>query len=248
MVHLLSTRCHLTNLAQRVAKYLKNCPGCCKLARHTGPPPLLLPLPVPDSPWRDISGDFLGLLPTSDGFNMIMLNGDRLTKMRHYMPRADKEADRGTSAPGMARLYLDHVCGMDGLPDTIVLDRGSQFITAIWVHLTSSLGIKRKLSTAYHPQTDGQIGVANQDLENYQLQYVWGKHDNWALWRSVAEFASNSAPSATTSISPFHAFYWYELYMDVDNPAGEPGSLTHFPSKHLSRSQVEAFAASFKET
>ena len=148
MVRLLSARFHLKNLAQRVAKYLKNCPQCCKLARHTGPPPLLRPLPVPDSPWRDISVDFVGPLPKSDGFNMITVVVDRLTKMRHYIPCTAKEADSGTSAPAMARLFLDHAFRLHGLPDTIVSDRGSQFISAFWEHPTSSLGIKRKLSTA----------------------------------------------------------------------------------------------------
>ena len=83
MVWLLSARFHRKNLAQRVAKYLKNRSVCCKLARHTRPPALLRPLPVPDSPWRDLSVDFVRPLPTSDGFNMIMVIVARLTKMRH---------------------------------------------------------------------------------------------------------------------------------------------------------------------
>ena len=73
MVRLLSARFHLKNLAQRVARYLKNCPVCCRLARHTGPTLLLPPLPVADAPWRDISVDFVGPLPVSDGYNMIMV-------------------------------------------------------------------------------------------------------------------------------------------------------------------------------
>ena len=161
MVRLLSALFHLKNLAQRVAKYLKNCLVSCKLARHTGPPPLLRPLPVADSRWRDISVDFVGPLPTSDGFNMIMVVVNRLTKIRHYIPCTAKEADSGTSAPAMAWLFLDHVFRLHGLPDTIISDRGWQFISAFWKHLTSSLGIKRKLSTAYHPQTDRQTERAN---------------------------------------------------------------------------------------
>ena len=86
MVRLLSVCFHLKNLAQRVAKYLKNCPVCCKLARHTGLPPLRRPLPAPDALWRDISVDFVGTLPVSDRYNMIMVVVDRLTKMRHYIP------------------------------------------------------------------------------------------------------------------------------------------------------------------
>ena len=151
MVRLLSALFHLKNLAQRVAKFLKNCPVSCKLARHTGPAPLLRPLSVSDPPWRDISVDFVGLLPTSDRFNTIMVVVGPLSKMRPYIPCAATEADSGTSAPAMARLFLDHVFRLHGLPDTIVSYRGSQFISAFWEHLTSSLGIKRKLSTAHHP-------------------------------------------------------------------------------------------------
>ena len=247
MVRLLSPRFHLKNLAQRVAKYLKNCPVCCKLARDTGPPPLLCPLPVPDAPWRDISVDFVGPLLTSDEFNMIMVVVDRLTKMRHYISCTATEADSGTSAPAMARLFLDHVFRLLGLQDTIMSDCGSQFISAFWEHLTSSLGIKHKLFTTYHPQTDGQTKRANQDLENYLRRFVSWKQDDWACWLSVAEFAANSAPSATTGISPFHAVYGYEPRMDFDIPAGEPGSPTHDLSKHHAWSQAEALAASLKE-
>ena len=80
MVRLLSARFQLKNLAQRVVKYLKNCPVCCKLARHTGPAPLHRPLPVPDAPWRDISVDFVEPLPTSDEFNTIMVVVDWLKR------------------------------------------------------------------------------------------------------------------------------------------------------------------------
>ena len=107
MVRLLSACFHMKNLAQRVAKYLNNCPVFGKLARYTGPPPLLSPLPVPDSSWRDISVDFVGPLPMLDGFNMIMVVVDRLTKMRHYIRCTAKEADSGTLAPAMAWLLLN---------------------------------------------------------------------------------------------------------------------------------------------
>ena len=80
----------------------------------------------------------------------------------------------------MARLFFDHLFRLHDLPDTIVSDRGSKFVSAFWDHLTSSLGIKRKLSTAYHPQTDGQTEGANQDLENYLRRYVSWKQDDWA--------------------------------------------------------------------
>ena len=192
IVHLLSARFHLKNLAQRVAKYLKNCPVCCKMARHTGRPPLLRPLPVPDAPWHDISVDYVRPLPVSDAYNMIMVVVNWLTKMRHYIPWAAKEVDKGTSAPAMPWLFLDHIFRLHGLPETIVSDRGPRFISSFWECLTTSLDNKCKLSTAYHPQTDGQTERANQDLENYLRRYVSWKQDNWARWLSVAEFAANA--------------------------------------------------------
>ena len=201
MGHLLSARFHLKNLAQRVAKYLMNCPLCCRLARHTGLPPLLPLLPVPGAPWHVSSVDFVGPLPVSDGYNMIMVVANRLTKMWHYISCMAKATDNGTSVPAMAQLFLDHIFRLPGLPETIVSDRGPQFISGFWEHLMTARGIRCKLSTAYHPQSDGQTEGANQDLENYLRRYVSWKQDDWARWLSVAEFVANAAPSATTGTS-----------------------------------------------
>ena len=126
-------------------------------------------------------------------------------------------------------------------------DRGPQFISLFLEYLMASLDIKRKLSTPYHPQTDGQTERANQDLENYLRRYVSWKQDDWAHWLSVAEFAANAAPSATTGISPFHAVYGYEPRMDFDI-LPETDSPLLDPSKHHASRQAEALAMSLKGT
>ena len=126
-------------------------------------------------------------------------------KIRYYIPCTVKEVAKGTSAPAMARLFLDCVFRLHGLPETIVLDHGPQFISSFWEYLTTSLGVKRTLSTAHHPQTDGQTERTNQDLKNYLPGYISWKQDDWACWLSVAEFAANAASSATTGISTSHA-------------------------------------------
>ena len=161
MVHLLSAGFHLKNLAQRVAKYLKNCSVCCKLARHTGPPPVLRPRPVPDAPWRDISVNFVGPLPVFNGYNMIMVVVDRLTELRHYIPCMAKQAKKGTWAPAKARLFLNCNFRLHGLPETIVLDRGPLFIPSFSEYLTTSFGIKRKLS------------VTNMEDTGIQDRVIW---------------------------------------------------------------------------
>ena len=148
----------------------------------------------------------------------------------------------------MARLFLNYVFQLHGLPETSLLHRGHQFISSFWEYLTTSLCIKRKLSTAYHPQTEGQAERANQYLKNYLRRYVRWKQDNWACWLSVVEFAANTAHSAMTGISPFHAVYGYEPHMDFDNPTGEPDTPTNDPTKHYARHQAEALAKSLKET
>ena len=147
----------------------------------------------------------------------------------------------------MARLFLDYVFIFHGLPDTIESDHGPQLISSFWEYLTRSLGIKRKLSTAYHPQTDGQTERANQDLDNYLWRYVSWKQDDWARWLSMAEFAGNTAPSATTGILPFHAVYVYEPRMDFDILA-ETDTPPRDPSRHNAKRQAEALAMSLRGT
>ena len=114
-------------------------------------------------------------------------------------------------------------------------------------YLTRSLGIKRKLSTAYHPQTDGQTECPNQDLEDYLWRYDSWKQDDWARWLSMAEFAGHTAPSATTGISPFHAVYVYEPRMDFAILA-ETDTPPRDPSRHHAKRQAEALAMSLRGT
>ena len=248
MSRLMSPRYYIKHMARRIARYLRNCPMCCKLARHTDPAPLLRPLPIPDAPWRDLSVDFVGPLPESKGYNTIMVVVDRFSKMRHYIPCTAKDLEKGTTAEAVARLFLDHVFRLHGLPDSILSDRGPQFVSAFWDKLTKTLRIKRKLSTAYHPQTDGQTERVNQDLENYLRRYVNWKQDDWVDWLSVAEYSANAAPSASTGISPFRAVYGYEPRMDFDTPSTSASNSPMPPSERDARGQAEALANKLRDT
>jgi hypothetical protein len=93
--------------------------------------------------------------------------------------------------------------------------------------LTALLGIKKKLSTAHHPQTDGQTERANLDLENYLRRYVNWLQSDWSTWLATAEYAANSQASSATGVSPFYANYGYEPRMDFDvNPPPPAPSAT----------------------
>jgi len=82
--------------------------------------------------------------------------------MAHFIPTTEK-----TIAGGLARLFRDNVWKLHGLPESIISDRGPQFAVGVMRELNTMLGIDNKLSTAFHPQTDGQTERMNQELEQY---------------------------------------------------------------------------------
>jgi hypothetical protein len=123
---------------------------------------MLQPLEIPYRPWTSISMDFIVGLPESSGFTKIWVIVDRFSKMAHYipLPTLNKTED-------LAKLFLKEVWRLHGLPDDIVSDRDSRFISHFWQSLMSLLNVKLKMSTSFHPQTDGQTERVNQTLEHY---------------------------------------------------------------------------------
>jgi transposase InsO family protein len=104
--------------------------------------------------------------------------------MRHFIPCLAK--NKGTSSYRTAELIIQHIVKLHGLPDTIVSDRGPQFVAEFWKHLCRILEVDSRLSTAYHPETDGQTEVENRELEKYLRIYVNYQQDNWSQWLALA--------------------------------------------------------------
>jgi len=154
MLRLLKDQYYWPRMDLTVQRYIQNCHICrrSKPSRETYNG-LLQPLPIPQRPWQDISLDFVTGLPLCEGCNAILVVTCRLTKERHYIPCLAGE--EGTTAESTAQLLLRHVWKHHGLPTTIVLDRGPQFVSAVWKELCKTLQITTKLSTAFHPKTDG---------------------------------------------------------------------------------------------
>jgi hypothetical protein len=146
--------------------------------------------------------DFVTGLPKSDGFDTIWVVVDRLTKARHLVP-----CHSTIDAEGLADLFLQHIFKLHGLPLTIVSDRGPQFAADFWGRLCSRLGIDRRLSTAFHPQTDGQTERVNAVMEQYLRMHVNYLQDDWVEWLPLAEFAANNHASEATGASPFFGMY-----------------------------------------
>ena len=121
--------------------------------------------------------DFITKLPTSKGHDSILVVYDRFSKMLYFVATTEK-----TTAEGLARLFRDNVWKLHGLPESVISDRGLQFAAGMTKKLNKMLGIKTKLSTAYHP-------------------------DNWAEWLAMAEFAFNNKMHTAIKMSLFEVNY-----------------------------------------
>ena len=199
---LLKREYYWRGMRNTVTQYIQNCYSCHRAKpsrdREHG---LLHPLPIPQQRWQDITIDFITGLPLSNGYNAIMTTTDRLTKERHYIPCF--AGDDGTSAESTVDMLIKEIFRLHGLPASIISDRGPQFIATVWKSFCKRLGIEAKLSTAYHPQTDGQSERSNQDLERHLRTYCSHLQDDWAKWLPLTEFADNDATSAATGVTPF---------------------------------------------
>jgi hypothetical protein len=146
--------------------------------------------------------DFITDLPKSEGYDTILVVIDRLTKMSHFIP-CSKDLD----ARQFANLFMKEIVRLHGLPHDIITDRGTLFTSDLWKETTGKLGIERRLSTAFHPQTDGQTERTNAILEQYLRAYINYQQDDWCGYLPLAEFAYNNGYQETIKNTPFFANY-----------------------------------------
>jgi len=159
-----------------------------------------MPNSIPDKAWTHISADFITKLSLAQGYNSILVVVDWFTKMAHFVPTTEK-----TMAEGLARLFRDNIWQLHGLPESIISDRGPQFVAGLMKELNEMLGIKTKLSTVFHPQTDGQTERMNQELEQYLRMFIDHCQEQWPEWLGTAEFAYNNKAHSGTKVLPFEA-------------------------------------------
>ena len=183
-----------------VRRYVRACHSCqVNKPRNTAAPGLLQPLPVPAKRWQSISMDLITSLPKGkSGKDAVVVFVDRLSKRVHL-----SAVDTSITAPQLARTFLETVFKHHGVPDTIISDRDPRFVSEFWRSLFTLLGTQLNISTAFHPQTDGQTERTNRQLEQVLRHYVNAQHDNWDELLAVAEFTINNHVSATTGYSPF---------------------------------------------
>ena len=151
------------SLAKDVDAYVRACDSCQRMKTSPlKPAGLLQPLPVPEFRWERASVDLITHLPpTKQGHTAIVVFVDTLSKMVHFAPAWD---DMGSEE--FANLFMREIFRRHGLLRQIVSDRGSIFTSAFFAHVCKLLGIKQCLSTAFHPQSDGQTERSNCTLED----------------------------------------------------------------------------------
>jgi len=152
-----------------------------------------MPNSIPKKPWTHISADFITKLLLAQGYDSILVVVNRLTKMVYFIPTTEK-----TSAEGLARLFRNNIWKLYGFPESIISDRGPQFIAGLMWELNEILGIKSKLSTVFYPQTDGQTERVNQELEQYLRMFIDHRQEQWLEWLGMAKFAYNNKAHSST--------------------------------------------------
>lgn len=214
-IHLAQRHYWWPGMTAWIADYVASCPVCAryKAPRHQ-PYGLLQPLSMPQRPWGSISLDFIEGLPPSKGYDSILVIVDRLTKYAVVAP-----THKTATAEQTAHMLKIHLFSKFGAPDHIVSDRGRQFISKTWAEFVSSIGAKHSLSTAYHPQTDGQTERVNQVLEQYLRMYCNYKQDDWAELLHMGAFVYNNAVHTSIGVSPFFACYGWNPKSHPDIPA-----------------------------
>ena len=200
-----------------VGKYMEGCDLYQRMKNRTEEPVGKLKLSkVLEKPWTHLTVDFITKLPVVAGKNAILVVCDKLSKIAHFVAITE-----GTLAEGLVRLYRDNIWKLHGLPESIVSDREPQFVAGLTKELNRMLGIKTKLSTAFHPQTNGQIEQMNQELEQYLRLFIEHRQRGWPEWLVTAEFVVNNKVHTATKVLPFIANYSRELRMRGYKEKGE---------------------------
>ena len=190
-------------IMKKVKRYVEECDSCQRNKNCTKQPASkLMPNSILEKPQIHILADFITKLPLAQEYDSILVVVDRLTKMVHFIPTTER-----ILAEGLARLFRDNMWKLHGLPKSIILDRGPQFAAGLIRELNKMLGIESKMSTAFHPQTDGQTDRVNQELEQYLRMFIDHRQEQWPDWLGTAEFVYNDKVYSNTKILSFKANY-----------------------------------------
>ncbi|KAJ3553691.1 hypothetical protein NP233_g12588 [Leucocoprinus birnbaumii] len=179
--------------------YIPGCEDCQKnKAPTTKPVGPLHPLPVPDGRFRSIAMDFVGPLPEENGCDQILTITDRLGADVRLIP-----CKKGLTASDLAELFFDHWYCENGLPEDIISDRDVLFLSKFWKHFMDLLNVDLKMSTAFHPQTDGSSERTNKTVNQLLRNLVNHQQQGWYNALPRVRFAMMNTVNASTGYTGF---------------------------------------------
>ncbi|GKD49626.1 putative reverse transcriptase domain-containing protein [Tanacetum coccineum] len=192
------------NMKADIATYVSKCLTCLKVkAEHQKPSGLLVQPEIPQWKWDNITMDFITKLPkTSSGYDTIWVIVDRLTKSAHFLPMRENDP-----MERLTRLYMKEVVTRHGIPVSIICDRDGRFTSNFWRSFQKALGTRLDMSTAYHPQTDGQSERTIQTLEDMLRACVIDFGNGWDRHLPLIEFSYNNSYHTSIKAAPFEALY-----------------------------------------
>ncbi|GJQ89777.1 reverse transcriptase domain-containing protein [Tanacetum coccineum] len=192
------------NMKANIATYVSKCLTCAKVkAEHQKPSGLLVQPEIPEWKWEKITMDFVTKLPkTANGYDTIWVIVDRLTKSAHFLPMRENDP-----MEKLMKLYMKEVVTRHGVPVSIISDRDGRFTSLFWQALHKALGTRLDMSTAYHPETDGQSERTIQTLEDMLRACVLDFGKNWDRHLPLVEFSYNNSYHTSIKAAPFEALY-----------------------------------------
>jgi hypothetical protein len=199
----LAANVYWVGMKNAVQEFVRGC-DVCQRQKYLASTPggLLQPLPIPDRIWEDIAMDFITGLPKSMGFEAILVVVDRLSKYCHFIP-----LKHPYTARTIAEVFVKEIVRLHGVPLSIVSDRDPIFMSNFWQEMFKLQGTKLKMSSAYHPKSDGQTEVVNRCLETYLRCFIADQPKTWVLWVPWAEYWFNTTYHASTGKTPFEIVY-----------------------------------------
>jgi hypothetical protein len=224
-------------MAGFISAYVEGCNRCQRYRKDLHPKALIQPQEVPEGPWQTIGIDLISPLPVSRGKDAILNIVDHYMKQIHLFPVTTQ-----LTADGVASIYFKQVFPLHGIPKKIISDRGPQFAARSMRALYKCLGIDAGLTTAYHPQANGQVERKNQEVEIYLKLFTGKRQDDWADLLPTVEFVINSRLNLATGHTPFELLYGYtpDFTIPVGRPSGIPVLDKHLQNLQVVRKDAEA--------
>lgn len=249
---LIRRKFYWNKLTLSVIDWVQGCPVCNenKTPRHK-PYGKLQPLPIPSRPMIELAMDFVVGLPpvlwNGSEVDSILVIVDRYSKYVRLIPvRTD------ITSVELAEIFHTEIDLVYGAPHGIVSDRGPVFTSAFWADLCYISKVKRRLSTAFHPQTDGQSERTIQTVSHYLRCFIHSAQGNWPKLLRSAQYVINNSRNATTGMTPSRCLFGFDPELRIDGGdaiiGGAPNAQTRIQRLQQAREEMAEHWRSAVET